>query len=523
MGSTQGPGTRSSASQKRGRAQSLAKFDVIVAGGGPAGAASAIALAQADLSVVLVDRHAFPRDKVCGDFVSPLAVKQLQTLGITHTRPFSRSNVIRDAAVFLDGDHRLTGRVPTSSVLPASRVIPRKTLDNLLIERARSAGVEIRERCRVTSFGARPRKIRVSVRDGVSEREIDAQVLIGADGSNSLVARLMRGHAPADDDRIVAVRGYYESVHGPAERADLYFSSGSFPGYCWLFPTLADAANVGLGMLRTTLPPTRDHLRSQLQRLIETDTALAKRLSGARPVTDIVGWALTTYNGDEAIVDDRTVLVGDAAGLINPLNGEGIQYALLSGLWAAETVRRCIARGDCSKSALQPYAARIGQELGRDFLISRALVQLIRNRSLSPLWLEALRTIVGRAAVDAEYARLTGGVLAGVVPARQVINLEVVRKTLEQAALRAGARAGRAPVSVGGLLESSINASQLAIDVASTMLRDETASERWALDLATTVRNLLTQSVRYQQEEDYRGEDGGHVVGRQTADAGQDL
>jgi flavin-dependent dehydrogenase len=100
------------------------------------------------------------------------------------------------------------------------------------------------------------------------------------------------------------------------------------------------------------------------------------------------------------------LLAGDAAGLINPLNGEGIQYALLSGRWAAETVIACAASHDFSGRALGAYAARVDDELRYDLSLSRTIVQLIRNRVLDPLWLEALRIIAAQARVDAEHARI---------------------------------------------------------------------------------------------------------------------
>jgi menaquinone-9 beta-reductase len=325
-----------------------------------------------------------------------------------------------------------------------------------------------------------------------TDEHITARVLIGADGSNSAIARCMQGSGPDDDDRSVAVRGYFEGVEGPADRADLYFGSDSFPGYCWLFPLKDGGANVGLGMLRNTLPPNREHLRTQLQHMISSDVELRRRLGRARPISNIVGWPLTTYNGDRPLVDDRVLLVGDAAGLINPINGEGIQYALQSGIWAAEMVIECAAQGDFSRSALLPFAHRVAEELGRDFAVTRALVQLIRNQSLNPLWLRALRLIAGRAAADPNYARVVGGVLAGTISARDVIDVEIIRKTLEHSAVKAGAEILATPLTVNGLLQAGIKATQFATEAASTMLHDQAGLERWLLELAARGGDLLT-------------------------------
>ncbi len=468
--------------------------DVLVAGGGPAGAAAAITSAQAGLRTVVVDQKVFPRDKVCGDFVSPLALQQLNALGVGRKHAVSRSNRIRDAAVFLDGAHLLAQPIPIPAGMPVSRVIPRKTLDHILLDRARSVGADIRPNCRLVSFDVEPDHVRASVRHDHADLQITARVLIGADGSTSAVARQLRGRGPADDDRIVAVRGYFDGVQGPSDQADLYFSGASFPGYCWLFPIGGGAANVGLGVLRNTLPAGGEHLRTQLEHMIATDTALKQRLGAARSLTNVVGWPLTTY-GEGPLVGDRTLLVGDAAGLINPLNGEGIQYALLSGIWAAETILGCTTH-DFSATALQPYARRVAEELGRDFQLTRALVQLIRNQSLNPIWLRALRVIVGRAAADHDYARVVGGVLAGIVPARDVIDLDIARKTVEQGAVRAGKQAATAPLTANGLLRAGIDATEFAIGVASTMLQDQASSERWVLELAARAWNLIAPTQR---------------------------
>jgi len=488
--------------------------DVVVAGAGPAGAAAAIILAQAGLHTVVVDQKAFPRDKVCGDFLSPLALQQLRTLGVDRKRAIARSNCIHDAAVFLDGTHLLTQPIPTPDGLPVSRVIPRKTLDHVLVNQARSVGADIRLTCRLISFEVEPDHVRVSIRRDHTDQQITARVLIGADGSTSAVARLMRGSGPADDDRIIAVRAYFEGVAGPSDRADLYFGSGSFPGYCWLFPVGGGAANVGLGALRNTLPAGGEHLRTQLESMIATDAALGRRLGSARRSANIVGWPLTTYNSEDPLVGNRTLLVGDAAGLINPLNGEGIQYALLSGIWAGETVLGCAAQ-DFSQTALQPYARRVAEELGRDFALTRVLVQLIRNQSLNPIWLKALRVIVGRAAADAEYAQVAGGVLAGIVPAREVINLDIVRKTIEQGAVRAGRQVATAPLTANGLLRAGINATEFGIDLASTMLHDQAGSERWVLELAARAWNLVAPSHQHNRTEERHGDHTSQAVGHQ--------
>jgi hypothetical protein len=125
---------------------------------------------------------------------------------------------------------------------------------------------------------------------------------------------------------------------------------------------------------------------------------------------------LTTYNPRLPLIGDRMMLLGDAAGLINPLNGEGIQYALHSARWAADIATDCLASDRLDSASLRGYQQRVHQSLRADMALSRLIVQLIRNRSLNHVWLHALRSIASRAKTDPDYAHHVGCVLTGLTP-----------------------------------------------------------------------------------------------------------
>jgi menaquinone-9 beta-reductase len=471
---------------------------VIVVGGGPAGAATAACLARKGLDVVVFDRHQFPRDKVCGDFVGPGALVELKALGITDDPAYKRTNKIRDAALFLDGRQLIVQSLPEVDGLPTyGRTIPRLQLDEWVLDAARRAGAEVLEQTRVTGFDPDHDCVTVHAENDGRSTTRRAKVVVGADGSSSTVAKLLRGHAPPKDDRIMAVRMYVSGINGPSDQADLYFNGDSFPGYYWLFPTGRGEANLGLGMLLSTIPPSTEGLRDLLERLVQRDAALAERLGGHEMSGRIVGWPLTTYNPHVALVDDRVVLVGDAAGLINPLNGEGIQYALQSGRWAADTIFAGLEAGDVSASALRPYQAQVSRELRYDMALAGTVVQLIRNRSLNPVWLEALRIIVARAKHDPAYARVVGGILAGLVPASSAISVEVVRSTVEQVAMSLVGRVVwngvRGPRH---LVDAGANAARIG----ATMLRetsgDPVGLAEWGFGLARQLSELGSQAAQ---------------------------
>lgn len=469
--------------------------DVVVAGGGPAGASAAARLAAAGARVIVLDQRSFPRDKVCGDFVGPAAIVELEALGVTARPEYAASNVIRQAALFLDGHELIRRRLPEVDHLPSyGRCIPRMQLDHWLLEASRWAGAQIWMGSRVQGFDVTDDAVVVRAESGREPLQVRARLLIGADGSSSVVARALRGEGPADENRIIAVRAYYEGVTAPDDRCDLYFSAASFPGYYWLFPTGAREANVGVGMVLETLPPTADHLREMLLTLVASDPALSARLTTARLRGKVVGWPLTTYDARLPLVADRVILTGDAAGFINPLNGEGIQYALTSGRWAAETALDALADDDFSEARLTAYADRAARELRYDMALAGLVVQFIRNRHLNKVWLEALKVISARARIDEEYARITGGILAGLSPAREALSVKVLGRTLDQAVystvLGTAWNALKGPTH---LARQGAGLAQAGASLTTTLLSDPSALAAWIAGLVRQGGELALQ------------------------------
>jgi len=392
--------------------------DAIVVGGGPAGAAAAARLAARGFRTVLIDRASFPRDKVCGDFVGPTALAELADLGVAQAEAFRATSKMADLALHVDGDQLTVMGIPQVDGLPGyGRVIPRLQLDAWILDAARQAGATILDGRKVTAVQQAPDAITVRGQNAAGPWQLRTRLLLGADGSNSMVARTLHAGVPARQDRIMAVRAYFDDVDGPAGRGDVCFRSDSFPGYYWLFPAGGGSANLGVGMLASTYPQSGRNLREMLLRLIAEDASLQYRLRGARMRGKVLGHPLTTYNPRLPLTGDRMMLLGDAAGLINPLNGEGIQYALHSARWAAGIAADCLAADRLDAASLQRYQQRVHQSLRTDMAFSRLVVQLFRNRNLNHVWLRALRTIASRANTDPDYAYRVGCVLSGLTPA----------------------------------------------------------------------------------------------------------
>jgi geranylgeranyl reductase family protein len=470
--------------------------DVAIVGAGPAGAAAACYLARAGYRVVLLDQHRFPRDKVCGDFVGPAALAEIEHLGLLSHSVFQSANQIRRAALYLDGAKLIAQSVPQFPGRPDHGLcIPRLVLDNVILNGAVASGANLLDEARLKGYKVEPSCVVVTYQSRSGEQQVRVRLLIGADGSASLVSRILRGGPPPRRDRIVAVRAYFEEVDGPQEQADLYFSSSTFPGYCWLFPTGGTSANVGVGTLLETWPATKQHQLNQLlTTIIDSDSALRFRLSTARMKGKIVGWPLATFNPNLPIIGTRVILIGDAAGLINPLNGEGIQYAFQSARWVAETLTTAIRRDELAATHLAPYVARVQHELRYDMALARIIIDLISNRTLNPIWLQTLRTITQRAAYDNEYAKCAGAILAGIAPARDALSYRILWGTAQQAALSAGYKVAvdaiRGPAR---LWRTGIDTARTTASMALESVLRPTTSLNWGLNCMLSAVELATQ------------------------------
>ena len=187
--------------------------DVVVVGGGPAGAASAARLAAKGFTTIVVDRATFPRDKVCGDFVGPAALAELADLGVTGTEGFGTTNIIGECALHVGGDQLGALAIPQVGELPAyGRVIPRRQLDAWILDTARHAGATVLDGRKVTAIEQASDAVTVHGHSAAGPWQLRTRLLLGADGSNSMVARALRGTLPPSQDRILAVRAYFDDV-----------------------------------------------------------------------------------------------------------------------------------------------------------------------------------------------------------------------------------------------------------------------------------------------------------------------
>ncbi len=407
------------------------EWDVIVVGAGPGGSAAAITLAQLGWRVLLLDKASFPRDKVCGDMISPRSQRALRKLGCFAALESASPHRVHSGAFYLGGEKLLTAGVPkVKGLTDYGLVLPRMTFDEIVFRRAQSLGVETVERCEVKEVNIEAAGVSILAQREGRARTYRGRLVIGADGAHSLVSRTLNPEGSKGKNRSFALRAYFEGVVGDSSQVDILFDRSFFPGYAWIFPLGGGRANVGMGVVMDPYHKERVNLRETFAHWLEHDPAAQARLHDAHQVGRTVGWPLNTYSPTTRRYGQRLLLIGDAANLVDPLNGEGIHTALESGQIAARVADEALRADDLSASFLARYDQHWQTAFGLDLSMADLYVTLAGNRSLVGVWLALLRLVGSTADRDKSYAGVITGVLAGVVPTRRSLSLGFVLKTL---------------------------------------------------------------------------------------------
>jgi geranylgeranyl reductase family protein len=362
--------------------------DVLVVGAGPGGSTAAHALAQAGLDVLLLEKTGFPREKVCGDGLTPRAVKSLVALGIdtSEANGFLRNRGLR----ILGGGMRLELPWPELASFPGYGLVrPRLDFDELLARHAQKAGARLQEHTAVTGpvLDDTGRVVGVTAKVGPERREhtYRAPLVVAADGSSARLALSMGIDKRDDRPMGVAVRRYFQSPRHDDDMLESWLELRSddgslLPGYGWVFGVGDGTSNVGLGILNTTKAWQKTDYKDLLARWTAGMPG-EWQFDEAHATGPVRGGALPMGFNRTPHCSRGVLLVGDAGGAVNPFNGEGIAYAMESGLLAAEVVAQSLARpeGPGRERALQAYPEAMKAAYGGYYTLGRVFVGLIGN------------------------------------------------------------------------------------------------------------------------------------------------
>ncbi len=370
-----------------GRRPAADEADVIIVGAGPAGATTAFYLAQAGLDVLLLEKARFPREKVCGDGLTPRAVKALVGMGISVTE---QDGWVRNKGLRVIGaGKRMELPWPELASYPGYGLVrTRHDMDEMLARRAEKAGARLFEGVTVTGPVLHERTGRITgVRarptdGGDGERTYAARVVVAADGNSSRLSVGM-GLRKRDDRPLgVAVRTYYKTPRHDDDYLeswlDLWDGDRLLPGYGWIFGMGDGTSNVGLGLLNTSAAFGNTDYHALLRQWLKGMPA-EWGFTEENRTQPIRGAALPMGFNRTPHYFKGLLLVGDAGGMVNPFNGEGIAYAMESGEILARTITQALARARRPETerVLINYPHELSQAYGGYYALGRIFVKAI--------------------------------------------------------------------------------------------------------------------------------------------------
>ncbi len=391
-------------------------YDVAIVGGGPGGAAAAVALGQRGIkNVVLVDRDPFPRDKTCGSGLSPNALSLIQELGIdAEVRKLAYP--ILSVKIVTPG-----GRDMVLASNAAALVLLRRHFDNLLIEKARSFGVEVRAPWRADSLIKEGEQV-VGVK-GFDGSEIRAKYVLCADGANSIFS-----HDPRPKRSIATLMGWYDHFAFTPGQLEMVFDPEVAPLYGWLFPESDSRVNIGIcvdGQDDDGQKSTKN-LRATFDAFVQKH--YGEQLKTAKQVGKLKGHPIvyTTWVGH--LTSPGALYLGEAARITHNATGEGISQAMQSGVYAGEAIAR-VMRGEREAKVWGWYVNQHRKKFTSSFIAGHLLRAVVDSTFLDKVADAYNHPLVRKAVV-----KLLGSALAGSSVRDTAADVKDVKAALKQSA-----------------------------------------------------------------------------------------
>lgn len=339
-----------------------------------------MSLGNSGLSVAVLDKAMFPRDKICGDALSVDVLNQLSLLQDDLAARFQRleSKVSSyGVRIFAPDHHYVDLPFFHNGQATCGYLCPRFDFDQLMVEHMKGfENVKTFEKCAVEEIEVTGKEVLAHTTIGT----FSGKMIVGADGAQSVVARQLGSFKPDREHFSAGLRVYYEGVTSFQEShfIELHFFRDVLPGYFWIFPLPNNRANVGIGILSSVVSRKKMNLKAILQRLIDDNPHLQERFREAKPLEVAKGYGLPLGSKKRQISGERYLLLGDAASLIDPFTGEGIGNAIRSGRVAADHIREAFKANDFSASFNIAYDQEIYRRMWPELKVSRALQKLCR-------------------------------------------------------------------------------------------------------------------------------------------------
>ncbi len=396
--------------------------DIIIIGAGPGGSAAAFFLARTGMNVLLLDKAQFPRDKTCGDGLSPRAIAVLHQMGILQ-RVRQIAHQVKYIDFYAPNGGKMTAPIPQANGLSDYVLVsPRLKLDNAIYQRALEGGAVSQSGVRVNAI--KPTSTGVEVKGSLKGKSVSyrGRIAVIATGANPTLL-LRSGILKTRPQTMLASRAYYEGISDLPQGIIFRYDGVPLPGYGWVFPTSETTANLGAGFYRVGLGARKMPKTSQivLQKFLQ-HPPMKELLSGARQVGPVKGYPLRVDFPTAPTYGPHTLVVGEAAGLVNPLTGEGIDYALESGKIAAIHLIEVFKKGDFSPQSLKPYDALLRQRFQRQFVYSSKMRDLFFGNRL------ILNRLISSGAKDEYLKNLVVNIAFGNEDAAKGISFKTILK-----------------------------------------------------------------------------------------------
>lgn len=354
--------------------------DVVVVGSGPGGSSAAHYLAREGLDVALLDKTEFPREKTCGDGLTPRALSVLRDMGILdRVRAFAYQ--INGIELYGTRGDEMVAPIPQNEHYPNHLLIaPRYRLDEVIFQGAVESGAQFQGNTRVRGVEQFEDRAVVHASHQGKELRLSGRVVVLAVGSNlGLLGKM--GFLNRSPGLILAVRGYYEGLQGLHDRVQVHFDQVPLPGYAWVFPLSDTRANVGIGFWKVRMPWKRSPSSAKIafDHFLAHNPQMKAMMAHAHQDGQVKGFPLRVDFARSKICERRILLVGESAGLVSPFTGEGIDFALESGRLAAGFIRRRFEDGDFSPAALAKYDSLLRSHFQRLFVFLTRIRQLYLN------------------------------------------------------------------------------------------------------------------------------------------------